>query len=99
MARAEFICSDCGKELTDQDKFCSQCGAKVEVVASPPLVQPSVMTVICEVCGHKSMHGGAYCEACGSKLQPSSFSNKEKHRNGGKIQPKKTRFENTVSAN
>ena len=70
MARAVIVCSDCGKELSPTDTFCSQCGAKVEqeVGSNKPPVRPNVAVLTCKVCGHKNAHSGAYCEACGAKL-------------------------------
>ncbi len=66
MARAVIVCSDCGKELTPTDKFCPQCGAKVERGDSAGAAIST--TVACAACGHMNSRINSYCESCGAKL-------------------------------
>ncbi|MBI4536262.1 MAG: zinc ribbon domain-containing protein [Ignavibacteriae bacterium] len=82
MAKARLVCSDCGAELSREDKFCRHCGARVngpesipvqEVERShdtPPLPKTSRSSSprTCEVCGHENSHSGEYCESCGARL-------------------------------
>lgn len=50
-------CSNCGKELTAQDKFCSQCGKAV-----PP------QDVFCSQCGKKLTAADKFCSQCGNPV-------------------------------
>lgn len=70
MAQAVPECRQCGKTLAPGDKFCPQCGTRVEEHPSSAGAEPA--RVYCEVCGHENSHGGAYCEACGVKLPPAA---------------------------
>ena len=66
MARAVMVCSDCGKELSSTDRFCSQCGAKVEREDSAGA--PTKTTIACAACGHLNSRNNSFCESCGVKL-------------------------------
>lgn len=70
MARAVLVCSICGKELSATDKFCPECGVKVEPEGSKPEseAQSTARVLTCEVCGHENSHSGTYCETCGAQL-------------------------------
>lgn len=50
-------CSNCGKELSPQDKFCSQCGTAV-----PP------QEVFCSQCGKKLAAEDKFCSQCGTAV-------------------------------
>lgn len=50
-------CSNCGKELTPQDKFCSQCGWAV-----PP------QDIFCSQCGKKLTAEDKFCSQCGKPV-------------------------------
>jgi DNA-directed RNA polymerase subunit RPC12/RpoP len=56
-------CSQCKDILSDEDIFCTGCGAKVilEVLEEP-------MDISCEQCGRKIIPGNAFCTQCGKKV-------------------------------
>ena len=56
-----MYCQNCGAELTDNAKYCSECGAKVDVAA---------MT-FCRECGASLPVGASKCEYCGADVIPS----------------------------
>ena len=90
MGKAVLVCRDCGKELALTDKFCSQCGAKVEedvVHQHSATVTPDTP---CEICGHVNASGGQYCEACGATLLRHGKSAREK-KPLNQVTPKKQR--------
>lgn len=37
-------CSKCGAELSDDTKFCSYCGNKIEVTTPPPIIEENENT-------------------------------------------------------
>ncbi|PYG85013.1 membrane protease subunit (stomatin/prohibitin family) [Ruminiclostridium sufflavum DSM 19573] len=53
---AKIKCSNCGAALTEQAKFCLECGTKVE---------PS--TKKCSGCGNELSAGSKFCQECGQK--------------------------------
>jgi cytochrome c-type biogenesis protein CcmH/NrfG len=70
MTIAETKCGHCGAALSGDDKFCAQCGARVEGTTGdlrkPPLDER------CRVCGHDVDPGASYCESCGSATREGS---------------------------
>lgn len=78
MAVAKVICSDCGAGLRPGDRFCAQCGAKIEQEGetAAPSLSPSPVPAnadvppprTCEVCGHRNEQAGTFCEECGDRL-------------------------------
>lgn len=65
MGRAVIVCSDCGKQLVPTDRFCPQCGARVE---REDAVEATSSTVTCIACGQRNSRNNTYCESCGAKL-------------------------------
>lgn len=78
MAVARLVCGRCGGVLSPGEKFCAQCGERVEHEASlqqgkSPEQQPSAREAAhsqqpCVVCGHTNVQPGLFCESCGSRL-------------------------------
>jgi len=56
---ASIVCSQCGHMISEQAKFCPECGNKIEVKAADE--------VFCPNCGQKTKRG-KFCMECGSKL-------------------------------
>ncbi|MBI5470958.1 MAG: zinc ribbon domain-containing protein [Ignavibacteriae bacterium] len=93
MAKSGIACKNCGAALTENDRFCPQCGAKIG-----ESVPENLTPVRCQICGHENKHSGAFCEACGAKLpgrksaaepprQKKSVGAKPKQGFLGKLQP------------
>lgn len=49
-------CPNCGKEISENSKFCSNCGAKIE-------------TSYCKNCGEKLEPGAKFCSNCGTRRE------------------------------
>lgn len=56
-----ITCASCGTVNNSQQKFCSGCGAKVEVTV--------VQEKLCNSCGAKVASGLKFCGECGSKVE------------------------------
>lgn len=56
-----FDCSDCGKEVSEEARFCPHCGASFQ---DPPCVNPD--------CENIPSEGERFCSACGWPVQNSS---------------------------
>lgn len=65
MAQTVIVCSACGKQLVPTDKFCPQCGTRVEREAG---AEATSATVTCIACGQRNSRDNVYCESCGAKL-------------------------------
>ena len=71
MAIAKSVCGDCGATLSPDDKFCPQCGSRIEnsTAAETHHGSPESQAIRCGVCG-KAVHAGAmFCESCGASMQ------------------------------
>jgi tetratricopeptide (TPR) repeat protein len=63
----KLLCGSCGNELSPQDKFCSNCGARVTPEGASEEPKPSA-TVNCKLCGSENPVGTKYCSVCGAVL-------------------------------
>lgn len=70
------ICSNCGKELSDNAKFCSKCGGKCEEV-----VQEKKVKRMCQKCGHELDEKMKFCPKCGTLMTNSEKVNQNEKRN------------------
>ncbi|MBS4027816.1 MAG: tetratricopeptide repeat protein [Ignavibacteriales bacterium] len=74
-------CSRCNAPITQADKFCPECGAKIDwgaeggadlynfFAAKPSTTKGKTKSEShCEFCGHKNKKGATFCEGCGSIL-------------------------------
>ena len=64
-------CSYCGKENLEGEKFCSNCGMKLEPVApsAPPVAPPTPSAQVrCENCGMINPVGASVCAGCNRPL-------------------------------
>lgn len=53
------ICKNCGQELPENVKFCTNCG------------EPVIWESICPACGEKVKSGAKFCTSCGAPLDKS----------------------------
>ncbi len=70
MAIAKSVCGDCGAILSPDDKFCPQCGSRIEnsTAIEAPQSSPDLQSMRCGVCGKVVHAGAAFCESCGASL-------------------------------
>jgi len=57
-----MFCIKCGKELSQEARFCAYCGQAVQ--------KPEPVVMLCPNCGREFDEDKIYCETCGYKLQP-----------------------------
>jgi uncharacterized OB-fold protein len=62
-----MLCSKCGFDNAADNKFCSNCGAKLEVPVEVP-AQPTTSTAFCPKCGAPLRPEAQFCSKCGAKL-------------------------------
>ena len=67
-------CTNCGAQISDDCRFCTECGK--------PVPQGNV----CPHCGASVNEGDAFCEKCGSKLQASDSSYNKDYEISDKVQ-------------
>jgi predicted nucleic acid-binding Zn ribbon protein len=77
-------CENCGKELGETAKFCSGCGAKVEIVPAKQEVHTEVEFVHCPNCGKQVSKGFEFCTECGATIKVEQEVVPEKKKNSGK---------------
>ena len=70
-------CVKCGAMMSDNYKFCINCGSKVE---APP--QPQKQSVICIKCGAEVPENYKFCTRCGNKLETSVQQTQQTQDNG-----------------
>lgn len=58
----EFVCVDCGAEVSKDDSFCSRCGSNVEEIREN-------LSIECSGCGSKADMSVNYCPECGGKFE------------------------------
>ena len=74
MAIAKRVCGDCGGLLGPSDRFCPQCGARIEAETAGSRQRGSGLhgrdaaAQVCDVCGVENRREGEYCESCGARL-------------------------------
>ena len=68
MGIAKLVCDDCGAVVSSVDKYCPQCGTRLEI--SPETVLNSVGSPVarCPVCGAQVDARANFCESCGASL-------------------------------
>lgn len=60
---AELTCTECGAEIPEGRKFCSECGAKVVIPEPEPAAN------VCPNCGAAIAEGKKFCGECGTKIE------------------------------
>ncbi len=63
MKNKTITCAKCGNELTNEAKFCTKCGTKVE---KP---QSESESVFCSGCGKELDHNSRFCNGCGRAIE------------------------------
>ncbi|MEH7083023.1 zinc ribbon domain-containing protein [Neobacillus drentensis] len=58
-------CSNCGSQITANDKFCGSCGQRQEQLASGI---ESMETIVCSTCEEQVPSQASFCACCGSRL-------------------------------
>ena len=67
-------CPTCGAENEAGNRFCEQCGSRLDVATgeasapASPAVQPTAATATCPSCGATVLPGEAFCDECGASL-------------------------------
>ena len=77
----QIKCIRCNAVIVSDDRFCSECGAKVDFglkgiaelenffSTKPKIVQQGINKFQCDFCGFKNKKGATFCEKCGGVLQ------------------------------
>lgn len=60
-------CSKCGQVVNEEDKFCSQCGAPIEI-DDKVVVYEDKKFIECKHCQKRMEVGTSYCPRCGTKV-------------------------------
>lgn len=63
--KQENLVCECGAGLTVNDKFCKECGSKVEALIS----SDDKDMIICQHCESKNITSNNYCNCCGIKIK------------------------------
>ncbi|NJM07926.1 zinc-ribbon domain-containing protein, partial [Candidatus Gracilibacteria bacterium] len=73
-----ITCPTCGAQNDPGNRFCDQCGTRLEAPAPAAVVatvdQPTVAASICPNCGATVVPGEAFCDNCGAALAPTTAS-------------------------
>lgn len=70
-ASDKICCSVCGNPISEDDKFCINCGTKIDVDIEKVSEQSEERisnTMLCPVCGNTINEGDKFCTACGRKI-------------------------------
>jgi TolA-binding protein/RNA polymerase subunit RPABC4/transcription elongation factor Spt4 len=75
------FCTECGSILSENFKFCPECGAKIissnqndaigteQTTLGDPTYKKSVEILVCENCGDENPSDNQVCDGCGIKLE------------------------------
>lgn len=100
MATANLVCGDCGAVLSHRDKFCPQCGARIEYTSFDVEADPSgdAPSVRCASCGNLTNARADFCESCGAALK-SGVSRVSEEKQEIRPRPPEKAANNTKKAN
>ena len=80
----KVVCGNCGQEIDPSDRYCSSCGASVELNAArlparqdERVARESGGDYACGLCGQKNDAASSTCKSCGGALSPRSSSRGE----------------------
>ncbi len=65
-------CRKCGKSLLAEDKFCTNCGTRVEAIPFKEPVKEDPAEQVCPKCGQKAAASAKFCRKCGYKFEASA---------------------------
>ena len=63
-----IICSSCNAEVSNETKFCTECGKPIEIVSEND-ENPSDQKITCPKCNAEVSAGIKFCEECGTKIE------------------------------
>jgi ribosomal protein L32 len=63
-----ITCPTCGAQNDPANRFCDQCGTRLEAAAPAAAVAPAAATANCPSCGATILPGEAFCDNCGADL-------------------------------
>ena len=75
------FCVECGSNLSENFKFCPECGVKIisvnqndhfereQTTPGDPTNKKSVKIIVCENCGDENQSDNEVCDGCGIKLE------------------------------
>ena len=89
MATIKTACGDCGASISDGDRFCPQCGARIDRSTANllPGTPSSTPLTRCGTCGNTVSSEAAFCESCGTALKGASKQSQQPAKTG-KVQKK-----------
>lgn len=82
MATAKVVCGDCGAVLSGDDRFCPQCGTRVE----EHIDAARSGSGRCGACGNEVAANANFCESCGAALKGSSGPRKQASKKNAKTE-------------
>ena len=79
MATVKLVCGECGSGLTENERFCPECGARVEGSPAQQAGERS-LNLRCKACGrHVAAHAN-FCESCGASLRGAAGTHQQKQK-------------------
>ncbi len=63
-----ITCPNCGAQNDPANRFCDQCGTRLEPAAPVASPAPAVAASVCPSCGAAVLPGEAFCDSCGADL-------------------------------
>lgn len=76
-------CNNCGAQVKDDDKFCTECGNKIEKLSSD--------FITCTNCGKENQPSNKFCENCGNSLSRAKNDDKHEQRNRKPVNSKSSK--------
>ena len=64
-----MYCDHCGSPISENNKFCKNCGKPVNVAPPVPAPEEPKKKPLCPYCGTPFEEGEVFCSHCGNKLQ------------------------------
>lgn len=64
-----MICSVCGKQITDNKKFCIYCGSPVRKEEKTAQAVKMIRPRFCKSCGSELEEDANFCDQCGAKIE------------------------------
>lgn len=64
------VCASCGASLQEGDRFCMECGTRVQAPAAPVIEEPAApQKLTCRTCGKELEEGMRFCIYCGARVE------------------------------
>ncbi|WP_129628673.1 zinc-ribbon domain-containing protein [Candidatus Oscillochloris fontis] len=72
-----ITCPTCGVQNDPGNRFCDQCGTRLDIPPVTPAMvpsdQPTVTATVCPKCGDPILPGEAFCDSCGADLSTAAL--------------------------